>query len=341
MNKKTDKKIDHEDVSSGQKANAPYIFEMINSFLLSACYSVDSVLQDLDGYADLGTDDSGKPNPPDNFARKFEQLSIDRRIKCVGASLHATSNLGLAYAHALRLLSLLTSKARHPGTVKKKEKHPVQINAVVEYDKLSGTLKTELNTIYSEVQSHDFVLEMSLSSFDSHRGSIDRSGEDRFRQELVYLDKSRTLQYSHMLFSYPIGTSVRLMIPLRSILVLNRIIADQLAPRLGIEYRMLDSQLSRITKTPNVNWDGETISVSIPDKLGRILNAHWAPTVTSVIRIKEVGNTEWSPGFETIFNRCSFVGLKPDTEYEVQLTHKNDAGESEPVFDRLRVPPED
>ena len=37
---------------------------------------------------------------------------------------------------------------------------------------------------------------------------------------------------------------------------------------------------------------------------------------------QESGTEAWSPGFETPFNKCSFVDLKPDTEYDVQVTHK-------------------
>lgn len=335
MAKRQVKKVARVDLDNELFANVPFVFEMIRSFLLSACYAVDSVLEDLDGFVDLGTDDSGRPKPPNDFSREFAQLSNDLRFKYIGASLHATSILGLAYAHSFCLLSLLTTK-----TKQKKEKPSVQINSVAEYDKLSAAVKRELNGIYSEVQSHDFELEISLSPIDSDSRSVDRSGEDQFRQNLVYWEKTRTLQYSHMLFSYPTSSAVRLMIPLRSILVLDGIIAAQLAPRLGIEYKKLDWQLSRRTEDPRIDWDGETISVSLPDKLGRILDARWTPTITSVVRIKEAGEEEWSPGFETIFNRCSFVGLKPDTEYEMQLTHKTETGEGEPSISRVRTKPE-
>ena len=81
------------------------------------------------------------------------------------------------------------------------------------------------------------------------------------------------------------------------------------------------------------------ISVSLPDKLGRTLEARWNPTVTSVIRIREAGTVAWSPGFETPFNMCSFVDLQPDTEYDLQVTHKNDAGESEPTISTIKTDP--
>ena len=38
--------------------------------------------------------------------------------------------------------------------------------------------------------------------------------------------------------------------------------------------------------------------------------------------------------------RCTFVDLKPDTEYEVQVTSKNSTGEGEPVYAKIRTNPE-
>ena len=101
----------------------------------------------------------------------------------------------------------------------------------------------------------------------------------------------------------------------------------------------MDQQMSSRTENPVLRWDGEMISVSLPDKLGRVLEARWNPTVTSVVRIRESGTEAWSPGFETPFNMCSFVDLKPDTEYDVQVTHKNDVGESKPSISSMKTDP--
>ena len=102
----------------------------------------------------------------------------------------------------------------------------------------------------------------------------------------------------------------------------------------------MDVQMSSRTENPKLKWDDGMIRVSLPDKLGRILEVSWNPTITSVVRIREAGTAAWSPGFETPFNQYSFVDLKPDTEYELQMTHKNDAGESEPAISRIKTDPE-
>ena len=127
--------------------------------------------------------------------------------------------------------------------------------------------------------------------------------------------------------------------PLRSVLVLDHILADQVAPTLGRDYKTMDQQLSSRTENPLLQWDGEMISVSLPNKLGRTLEARWNPTVTSVVRIRESGTDAWSLGFETPFDMCSFVDLKPDTEYDLQVTHKNDVGESEPAITMINTAP--
>lgn len=90
---------------------------------------------------------------------------------------------------------------------------------------------------------------------------------------------------------------------------------------------------------PRIEWKDGEFFVSLP--LGKeMVEAKWCPNVTSVVRIREVGEDSWSPGFETPLNGCSFVGLKPDTEYEMQLTHKNSVGEGPAVTERIRTSPE-
>ena len=87
---------------------------------------------------------------------------------------------------------------------------------------------------------------------------------------------------------------------------------------------------------PSLEWDGETIKVGLPmSSDGERVDASWKPTVVSVVRIRRVGETDWSPGFETPLNAVRFTGLKPNTEYEMQVTHKNASGEGPPATLKL------
>lgn len=67
------------------------------------------------------------------------------------------------------------------------------------------------------------------------------------------------------------------------------------------------------------------------------LEAEWKPPVTYVVRIREAGTVHWSYGFETPLTGCSFVNLKPGTEYEVEIRSKNSYGTSEPALAKVRT----
>ena len=82
--------------------------------------------------------------------------------------------------------------------------------------------------------------------------------------------------------------------------------------------------------TPSVEWTEGEFRISLPLQGGTV-DAKWRPGTTTVVRIREAGKEVWSPGFETPLNGCSFVGLAPNTEYEIQVTHKNAAGEGPPA----------
>ena len=81
---------------------------------------------------------------------------------------------------------------------------------------------------------------------------------------------------------------------------------------------------------PRIEWDEGEFRVSLPLQGGTV-DARWRAQTTTVIRIRKAGAEDWSLGFETPLTGCSFVGLDPDTEYEIQVTHKNAAGEGPPT----------
>ena len=68
------------------------------------------------------------------------------------------------------------------------------------------------------------------------------------------------------------------------------------------------------------------------------LEVKWSPAFTYVIRIRKVGEKEWSYGFETPLTGCGFSGLSPNTDYEFELTTKNVQGvETSPAYIRART----
>lgn len=310
----------------------PFLYEMVISFFESTRETLDPVLQAIDGYQKLKTDSDGKPTAPDHVARKFAELPGGEAVHYVGACLSATTNLGLAYIHSFRLLSFLSqNKDALPANTA--NPHLVKL-----YDALPMASREALSSVYDQIGAHDFEMEMSAGPFPEKTSEEPISSGGGFRATLAYWQSSKMLHDSHLSLSAADGTPVmRIFIPLRSVFILDRIIAEQIAPKLGRNYKTMDRQMSSRTKDPVLKWDGESIFVSLPDKLGRVIEVKWNPTVTSVVRIRESGTEVWGPGFETPFNKCSFVDLEPDTEYDVQVTHKNNDGESEPVISSFKT----
>ena len=309
----------------------PFLYEMVISLFEAARATLDPVMQAIDGYRELETLKDDRPAAPEHVTRKLAELPSGAFVHHMGACLCAATNLGLAYVHTLRLLSVITQRkdSLPPKAVKP--------NLVKLHDALPRPVQEELAQIYHEVGSHDFEMKVSAEPLSENLDDPEWPGGD-FRAQLANWQSRGILQDSHLSIS---GRSpIRLFIPLRSALILDRIIADQIAPKLGRDYKTMDGQMSSRTENPQLVWDGEMISVSLPDKLGRVLEAKWNPTITSVVRIRESGASEWGPGFETPFNMCSFVDLKPDMEYDVQVTHKNDAGEGEPTITTMKTHPQ-
>ncbi len=89
---------------------------------------------------------------------------------------------------------------------------------------------------------------------------------------------------------------------------------------------------------PKVIWSGKMFLVSLTID-GNVVNARWQPSVTSVIRLRKVGDKHWSVGFETPLTGTKTVDLEADTKYQMQLTHKSEYGESEPAYAEVRTKP--
>ena len=88
---------------------------------------------------------------------------------------------------------------------------------------------------------------------------------------------------------------------------------------------------------PEIKCDGKTWSVTLPVENGKVLEAKWDPVLTYVVRIREAGTEHWGFGFESPIQSCTFVDLKPDTEYELQVRARNAAGEGAPAYLRMRT----
>ena len=92
---------------------------------------------------------------------------------------------------------------------------------------------------------------------------------------------------------------------------------------------------------PEIKWEDNRWSVTLPLDDGRTVNATWKPAIVYVVRIREAGAPDrgWSFGFETPVASFTFVDLRPDTEYEVQVRTKKRGREGPPEVFRVRTGP--
>ena len=89
-------------------------------------------------------------------------------------------------------------------------------------------------------------------------------------------------------------------------------------------------------KEPKIEWDGKKWLAVLPlDE--QVLETSFKPPYTYVWRVRESGTAEWSVGFETPYGNCTFANLKPDTEYQVRVCAKNDAGEGNPAYSEAKT----
>ena len=95
---------------------------------------------------------------------------------------------------------------------------------------------------------------------------------------------------------------------------------------------------------PPVVWNGDSFIICLPypdDQPDREwMEVAVKPRVTYVVRVRELGAKEWLIGIETPLTSCSFIELKPDTDYEVEVRAKNEAGESEPAVATCHTGPD-
>ena len=62
-----------------------------------------------------------------------------------------------------------------------------------------------------------------------------------------------------------------------------------------------------------------------PDRKSGV-NIFFKPPVLYDIRIRKAGSQDWGPGYLAPYSAATFIGLEPDTEYEVQVSPVDSSG---------------
>ena len=305
---------------------------MVYSFLRAATDALDDpVFKKAGAHEPLGKDRSGKPLVPNEFSHRVAKMNQADVSKLVASTCVAVTNIGCAYEHAFKLLHHIETGSNPQSS----DEGHLGLDRL--YDLLPQGVQSELDAVYVSVKSHEFSFE---EKFDNRAPWTEQSpgvGSTRFRQSLNYWESANALRSHTKYADAELPFEAEILIPMRSLEIVDRILAELLAPRLELRYTRMIGQHTTEDK-PEVKWADGHFKVSIPDMRGRIIDASWKPGVTSIIRIREIGKTEWSVGFETPLDSCGFVDLKPDVPYEAQVTLKNDEGEGPPVRQRILVP---
>lgn len=83
-----------------------------------------------------------------------------------------------------------------------------------------------------------------------------------------------------------------------------------------------------------VRWNGTSYHICLPwpdVPRQQWLEVQVTPQVTYVVRLRESGTDNWLVGVETPLTSCTFVELKPNTEYEMEVRAKNADGATAPA----------
>lgn len=312
-------------------------FAIVHSFLVAAADALDNpVFRVLRTHISPGKASTGKPLPPNELAKRMRRLAPDDSAKLVSLCCIASTSLGYAYEHAFRLLSDIEpdSRSRQP------QGEGMGLDEL--YDVLPDQARGDLDTAYANVTSHEFEFQEGDGSRFPNRGP--GTGSTPFRQHLNYWQSAGLLRESHVQYASSDTTFfATLLMPFRSVEMVDRILAEVLAPRLGLKYARITNYSPPESfppgQGPKIEWTGETVQVSLPDRRGRVVEASWKPTATSIVRIRERGKEEWSLGFETPLNTCSFAGLKPGVSYDVEVTSRGGTGDERLIAKKVLVGP--
>ena len=205
-------------------------FMMITSFINAAKNILHPVLEKVDGFRPVDTNDKGLPEQPDHVMNRYRQMDEVGRAEVVCSSSVACTNLGYALEQTLKLLVCLeTGKNRTWYGSKGHELQRI-------FSELSCETQNQLSDIYKKTEAHDILLEEGFGKKPEWDNEHQRVGSD-LRSMLQYWHSSRELQGSRYKYvDAGSGTVVQILIPLRTVLFIERVVSSQLAPKLGLQY---------------------------------------------------------------------------------------------------------
>ena len=210
-------------------------FQMIASFTLAAKHLLEPILINIDGFRPLETEPSGVPKPPDRQRNIFLQMSDLDRSRLVAGSCVVTSNLGYALEQALKLLIYIET-GQNTKWIGRTGHHLPKL-----FKELERDTQDRLSEIYRSIQFHDFEFEEAINA-NFPEGKASKLDTSDLYSQLQYWQHHKLLQGSRYKYSdaTPTGSVVRVLIPFRTVLFMDKVLASVLAPRLRFGDRALE-----------------------------------------------------------------------------------------------------
>ena len=311
----------------------PYLireFGIAHAFFMDSWWQMEAVLPSIDANEAVPTGEDGRPLAADKVMRRLKQMSADQMARLAASSCVSMTCLGYSMEHALMLLLQLTAAD------KRLTRQPHLVSRL--YAALPSSVRRELEDLYGKAGYQDIEFEEQFGEPGPWPASPERG--PGLANAMARWDEGHHLQPSH--YKYSMGTQshavVQFIIPYMTLRFVDAVLSSAVAPRLGVSRPPVFPREQPEVTHPKVEWKDDMLFVTLPDQTyGRTLEAKWKPGITTVVRIREAGTEDWSVGFETPLNACSFADLKPDTRYEIMIAHKNEAGEGAPLVKEFRT----
>ena len=203
---------------------------MIHSFIEAAKSTLDPVLRKLDGHLAPDITSSGRPKTPTHVTERLGQLQGLERAHVMAACCVANTNLGYAYEHTFKFLIFL--ETGRETSLRGNEGHHLPSL----YKELPSPLPDILQNIYNSIKDHDYEIEEYFG----------KSPKQRNRPGAGPMDLHQTLSSWHVRgylqasrYKYIDANSqspAQILLPFRSVHLLDRIVSTQLAPKLNLAY---------------------------------------------------------------------------------------------------------
>ena len=294
---------------------------MIEMYIVAAKRTIGPVLSVMSAYTQVKKDQHGMVSgaPFREFSEVLPEMSGDTMMTITSAGAVASVNLGYAFEQTLKLLLYLETGQSERKT------HPL----AVLLRRLPEGVQQKLEAIYESTSDwHDIEVQEDNQDTAALTGERNDERQQTFHRVLRRWDKHDMMQgarykYADVVPNEPASDRrKRILIPLRAVMVGDRLLENAVAPRIGTSWSI--NPFGSYSGKPDLKWNprANRIEAVLPDRTGSETSGSWIVGSVVAVRLREVGFEEWSPGFETPLGSGRISGLKPYTQYDVEVRYR-------------------